>query len=700
MKRVRQSTPKGRAVTKAPAPLKTHRLRNLAFAALLVVIGAAAYANSLDGTFFLDDFSGIVRNQHIRQLWPPMNLCQSPTPSAGGRPVVALSFAVNYALGGLHVRGYHLFNIGVLILTAIALFGVVRRSLESTVVPERFRKASNGLALTSALLWMVHPLQTESVNYLSQRTESMMGLFYVLTLYCAIRGLRSRRSGLWHAASIAVCALGMASKQVMVTAPLMVVLYDCVFADRPFRDVFVRRRGLYAGLAATWAILATLMIAFPDTNVGYDQRVGPLDYAAEQSILVVGYLTRVFWPHTLIADYGYPGPRLAREVALHAVVLGILVAGTLALFRYMRPLAYCAIWFFAILAPTSTIVPIGSEVGAERRVYVPLMGLIVLLVVCGYAFLLWVADRASSSEKVWAKWPRNAGAMRIFGIVAVVLATTALATGTIRRNRDYASPVSLWRTVVKALPENVRALNNLGKALDAEGQPEEAIKHYRRAISLRPDMFEAHYNMGILLGSRGNIDAAIACYREALRLKPNLVQAHYNLGNAFFAKNDMDSAIEAYSAAVRLAPSFASAQYNLGIVLKKTGRLREALAQFLKAARLSPNLAAAFSDAAWILATHPDPNVRNPTEAVRLSQHALKLAARPGAVMLDTAAAAMAAAGQFDRAVKLARDSLSVARASNRGDLIDAVETRLQLYREGRAFVDAGPPTTSRPPAR
>ncbi|MGA2605784.1 MAG: hypothetical protein ABSG14_16325, partial [Verrucomicrobiia bacterium] len=203
---------------------------------LIIAAGIGAYHNSFQGPFILDDVPSILENPQIRHLWP---IGEALSPSAnsmvGGHPVVNLSLAVNYALGGLAVWGYHALNLTIHILAALTLFGIVRRTLARPKLREQFGASGEWVALAVAVLWTIHPLQTEAVTYLSERGESLMGLFYLLTLYGFLRGVESPGHGRWFVLSVAACALGMATKEVMVTAPLMVLLYDRTFVSQSFR---------------------------------------------------------------------------------------------------------------------------------------------------------------------------------------------------------------------------------------------------------------------------------------------------------------------------------------------------------------------------------------------------------------------------------------------------------------------------------
>ena len=221
---------------------------------VVVAAGVAAYANSLHGPFIFDDARSIAEDPAIRHLWPPWAPLKGAT-----RPTSAWTFAVNYALGGLRVEGYHVVNLLIHLSAALVLWGVARRTLKAYFVTVhgdcpnfRGEVRENGtvplrpvwLALAIALLWVVHPLQTQAVTYVVQREESLMGLFYLLTLYGFLRAQDSRRPGWWYAASAGCCALGMGAKKVMVTAPLMVLWYDRALVAGSWREIF-RRRWIY-----------------------------------------------------------------------------------------------------------------------------------------------------------------------------------------------------------------------------------------------------------------------------------------------------------------------------------------------------------------------------------------------------------------------------------------------------------------------
>ena len=484
----------------------------------LALVGVILYANSLSGPFFFDDHVSISENSHIRQLWPPLWLTAASTNSPlQGRPVVSFSMALNYALNGMNVRGYHIYNIVIHILCAWTLFGIVRRTLTGPKLTARFGRSATGLAFTCALLWMLHPLLTECVNYVTQRTESMMSLFYLLTLYCAIGALESAHRFRWYAAAVLACCCGMASKEVMVTAPLMVVVYDLIFSADSFNLTLRRRWPLYLGLAAGWVVLAALMISFPLTNAGFSVTVGPWDYAKNQCLIIVHYLRLALSPHPLALDYGYPASLSLAQVAPYgALLLALLAATVLALIR--RPMiGFLGVWFFVILGPTSSFAPMTTEVGAERRMYLPLASLIVLLVFLGHWFLARLPGRFSrpgqpASDPVPHRFART---IRYVMVLAVASAWSFL---TVLRNTDYRTEISLWQSAVRAIPQNSRAHNNLGNAYQKAGQLQHAFTCYHQALRIFPDLAPAHNNLAIALQSQGQFEQAIEHYRYAVQL--------------------------------------------------------------------------------------------------------------------------------------------------------------------------------------
>ncbi len=604
-------------------------------AAALVLAGTLAYSNALSGPFLFDDDNAIVRNTQIRQLWP-LSVPLSPprdTPVAG-RPLVNLTFAANYAVGGLDVRGYRLVNLGVHLLATLVLFGLVRRTLRLPVLTARFGPHALNLAWASAFLWMLHPLHTETVNYLPQRTESLMGLFYLLTLYCSVRAYegsasargaaraggvatqvaesrsdvgepkrvgramkRTRetpasqgsgdepRSRAWAVTAIVCCAMGMASKESMVTAPVVVALYDRAFIFPSFRSAFQRRGFLYAGLSATWLLLAVLMSSVPRTSIGFDAGTSAWVYFLNQMEMIARYLWLAIWPRALVLDYGLPRPLALADVAVPALFLVAAGLITLAVFL-RRPFAgFAGVWFFMTLAPTSSFVPIATEVGAERRMYLPLIGLVVLVVVGAFA----LAKRFTVREEIapeqkgrgWHPWPTSVGA------VVALAVSVLLAVGTYQRNREYDSRLSMALTIAERRPHG-RAHFIVGGELVAAGRNDEAIEHFQRSAVDYPG---AHFGLATELISAGRLEEGIHHAREFIRLMPEhaaVVAARDMLGRALAARGEADAAEEQFALLLQAAPRHTAANTYLGDRRLQQERHEEAIRYYQSALILVP----------------------------------------------------------------------------------------------------------------
>ncbi|SDR73228.1 tetratricopeptide repeat protein [Opitutus sp. GAS368] len=596
-----------------PPPSSASARRAIWLAASGLVLAAlAAYHNSFAGPFVFDDVPAIVDNPSIRPGWS-LGGVLAPGLDGGltvsGRPLVNLSLALNQSLGGEAVRGYHLVNLLIHVLAGLALFGIVRRTLaglpgRSLLAGDSGRNAIPGapespasrllqrdatwLALAVALLWTLHPLQTESVTYVVQRAESLMALCYLLTLYAFIRmaekpetGRSVRRgdgeanlkpeSRLWTGISIVACLAGMASKEVMASAPLMVLLYDRTFVAGSFREAWRRRWRYYSGLAATWLLLAWLVAGTTGRGgtAGFGAEVGPWRYLLTQCQAIIHYLWLVVWPDPLVFDYGTATVGGLGEVWLQALLLVALAAGTgVALVR--RPVwGFAGAWFFLILAPSSSVVPVATQTVAEHRMYLPLVAILGPAVLGLYA---WLGRRG-----------------------LVVCGALAVGWGglTVRRNADYGSEPGLWADTVAKRPANGRAHNNLGKAFFAANRFAEAQAQYEEAVRLQPGVPEPHYNLGLALARLGRPAEASNQYEEALRLQPNYAEAHNNLGNALLAGGRLEEAAVHYAEAVRLKPGFAEAHSNLANVRLEQGRGAEALREGEEAVRLDPNYAEA-----------------------------------------------------------------------------------------------------------
>ncbi|HXJ82351.1 MAG TPA: tetratricopeptide repeat protein [Candidatus Methylomirabilis sp.] len=546
--------------------------------------GFAVYATSFQGAFFFDDHTAIRDNRDIGQLWPPWAWQPRGESAVAWRPIAGLSLAINYALGGTRVWGYHAFNVIVHVLAGLVLFGVVRRTLAGPTLRDRYGNQAPWLAMAISLVWLVHPLQTESVTYVVQRTELLMGLFFLLTLYGVIRGHDSPRAGAWYIGAILACALGMGSKEVMVTAPLVVLAYDRVFLSGSFRELFRSRAVVYAGLATTWLPFLYRLLREGDLrseSAGFGLgSVTPWDYARTQVGVIVHYLRLSLWPHPLVVDYyDWPVAKSLRDVAPDAVIILTLLGATVWALRRQPALGFLGVWFFLILAPTSSVLVLLGEFAAERRMYLPLAAVVTLVVICAYEAI----------ERLSARLAVRSPSAKAAEAILLVTAVLALGYATVRRNEDYRSEASILLDLVSKRPDNARAHSNVGAALFRQRRLAEALHHFSEAVRLKPDYPQARNNLGAVLLEQGRLAEASAQFAEALRLKPDYADAHANMGAVLQRSGHTEEAIPQYTEAIRLAPTHALAHSNLGLALMEQGKLDEAARQFETALSLDPS---------------------------------------------------------------------------------------------------------------
>lgn len=570
-------------------------------AAILVI----AYVGTMRVPLLLDDVRSISDNPSIRNLWDVGRIF-NPPPEAltAGRPVTNFTFAVCYALSGVEPWSYHLVNLAIHILVSFALFGVVRRTLLTHLLEPQWGKSAVWIAGMVALLWGVHPVQTETVTYISQRAEALMALFFLLTLYCFILGVHSR-TRLWHSLAVGACLLGALSKEVIVTAPLMVWLYDRTFISGSFRAALRQRKLFYSALASTWIVVGWELLDVGRRGVGFGIGLSSFHYALTQCKAVTLYLGLCLWPHPLIFDHGTPVVDSIGEALPYALVLGVLVATSIWTWVRRPTLGFALAWFFVLLAPTSSIVPVNGSTIAENRVYLPLAAVVLLVV---------LAIRRCLSVRLAA----------LTCAIFVVVATVATAS----RNRDYQTGIRIWADTVAKAPNNPRAHYNLGILLAAlPSQQLDAMNQYAEAVRLKPDYATAHNNLAALVAKIPNREEeALRHFSEALRLNPEFAEAHCNLGSLLATMpNRQQDALVHFSEALRIRPDYAEAHNHLALVLAAMpNRQADAMAHWAEALRLKPDYAEAHNNIALLLAGTPN----HQQEAIEHYEKAIRLIPR------------------------------------------------------------------------
>jgi tetratricopeptide (TPR) repeat protein len=594
-----------------------------------------AFAPSLQGPFIFDDHVAIGGNPSITNLWSITGPLHPPADSPmAGRPVVNYSMAFNYWINSLagidqstdpgdpdKTVSYHVVNILLHLTCGLVLLGILRRTFRHGSFGEPWASHADGIALFITAVWLLHPLQTEAVDYITQRTEVIVSLCYLGMLYCSIRageaegdGVPSRIPWGWYAAGTIACALGMASKEVMFSAPLMVVLYDRAFRFGSWRELLhasKSRRWFYLSLAATLSVLFILMAGTPRArSVGFNLGFSALEYLHTQGWAIAHYLRLALVPDALSISYSStPIPHWHGVPGL--VMLSVFAAITL--FAWVRAgrwlwVGFLGAWFFLILGPSSSVVPIVSEPIAERRMYLPLLAVIVIAVVFGGVVLQEVRQRF-----------RLRPLPRMALIAGALVITLALSAATFQRSRLFESPEAIWRDAATHAPDNPRAWTNLAlmEAAGPHPRPDQAEAHYRRAIAVDSMYADALINIGMIELGRGARDSATAYFHRVLAVDSMNGRAAAGMGMVLLERGDA-------AAAVPLLEPFAEvggapALMSLGQALLQVGRTADGAAAFQRAIDLDPSRTDLMVYAASALLEHQQAARAEPylTEAVQ-----------------------------------------------------------------------------------
>ena len=636
---------------------KRHRLPDWLLCLLLAAVAIGIYSNTIGGPFVFDDHENIARNPHLqitRLDWPSLHHA-----AFGGvistRPVSYISFALNYYFLGYRVDGYHWINILIHAINGILLYFFLKQTL-NLVSPETERLIDtpdrkdrdagyrtldlpSQVAFFSALLWVAHPVQTQAVAYIIQRMTSMAAMFYLLALLFYIHARLSKtihRSVLLWVGVVVSGVLAMGSKEIAVTLPAVILLYEFFF----FRNLRITPSWLIASLVGLVLFAAIVLVSMGSVDPvhlvlkGYHSR----DFSIGQRLLtefrvVVFYLSLILFPHPsrlnldhdVALSHGLLDPPTI--LAAIALILGLLVmAGILA--KRNRFVSFCILWFLGNLVLESSVIAL--ELVFEHRLYLPSMMVFPVMVLLVF-------------RTVTSTWASR----------AVVGATIIICViWTVDRNRVWQDEVGLHRDTVAKSPLKARPYYGLGRALAERGD-------YREAV----DMLQ-----------------------EAVRLNPGYVQARNRLGSALAMLGDSEAAAVQFHKVIQLDPGYVGAYFNLDKYYENTKNYAAATAQFGHAAALAPGMTQTLYRLAWILSTCPDEQVRNGPEALSWAERLIRITGTQNPLALATLSAALAENGRFDAAVQVAQQAEVAARTYGMGDLEEKIREQLNTYRSNRPF--------------
>jgi len=646
----------GRALDKVTPHPSFSREQQGYSALLLVVVTFVAYLPALQGGFIWDDDDYVTNNRLLHSLKGLWQIWSVPGATPQYYPLSFTSFWMDYHLWQLAPLGYHLTNVLLQALNAILLWTVLRR----LNVPG---------AWLAAAIFAVHPVNAETVAWVTERKNLLAGCFYLSSALACLRfwlpnptmadsrAARFSESSAsdpgkwkfyWLALFLYLCAL--LAKTAAIALPVVILLvvwwkrgktgWRELFLLVPFLAV-----GMVMGLLTVWVENRFVHATGSEWAFSFPERC-----------LIAGravwfYLSKLVWPHPLIFVYPRWEINTAQPMAYLSVLTLVSVLFILWLNRggWARPTLVALAYFLALLFPVLGFFNVfffRYSFVADHFQYLASIGPLTLAA-GGITLALGRFKQ------------RNPFLKPVFCGALLLLAGTL----TWRQCGMYSDLETLWRVTLARNPTAWMAHNNLGTVLAAKGQAKEAIENFQKAIQLNPNLSNAHYNLGIALEKKGQFDGAISQFQEAIRLRPDYVDAHNDLGIAF----------------------------------EKKGQIAEAINQYQEAVRLDPDFAMALNNLAWMLATSPDGQFRNGAEAVGLAEHACELTHYGKPLFVGTLAAAYAEAGRFPEAMSTAEKAEQL--ATDAGLTVVAAKNRqlLELYHAGKPYHESPSATPSVP---
>jgi tetratricopeptide (TPR) repeat protein len=555
---------------------------HLFYIAIPVLLGLVVYFNSLDNGFVYDDYATIVENKYIRQPGKslPSLFNRSYFNIAAGeasyRPVATLSYYLIYAVGELNATWYHLFSVLLHAFNVMLAYILAHR-----IIKNRY------CAMITGLLFACHPALTEAVDAISYNEDLLTAAFFLLSVIC-YAGINTAvvKSGIPTFVLSLVCfLLALLSKEMAITLPAVLFLYDLTIRDAGSRAISLRSIGriikeriyFYTGyLAVSFFYLYLRFVSF--YNPG--ESIKPLYGSLIERIVYLpahlfSFIKLAVFPAELNADYvfAYPAGFFEMDNLIGLLVVFALIVASFAIYKKSKPIFFGIWWFLITLSPVYNLIPLFNPL-AERYLYIPILG-------------FCMAAAVVVNDVVKSRLPRP-GAGKIVTTVLVVFIVGLFSSVTIARNRDWKDGLTLWSKTVKSSPDSSVARGSLGHAYQQLGRLDEAVEQYKRAVAIYPDDYKAHYNLGVVYDQQGLSDKAIQSYQRSIQANPAYPNARFNLGIIYQNQGEIDQAIVQFRKVTELDPADFQARNNLGVAYAMQGELEKAVAQWEKILELDP----------------------------------------------------------------------------------------------------------------
>ena len=550
------------------------------------------FGNGIGNEFVFDDIPLVVENELIRSIEniPVVIGIEEGVPQY--RPVRIVSYMIDYAIGGMTPAVYHVFNYIYHGLTAFIVYLVLQELMGAWLI-----------AVAGGMLFIAHPIVTDSVTYISGRRDILVALFYVLGFYYFVR--YRKRGGWWYPVLMVMCfLLALGSKEMAVTFPVVCMLYDFTVAwaelessgsmtgkmKKAMVGVFRQHWKMYVPvvLIGGYYFYDKVFVHYPSLKKGFYGGDAVSNFSTTARI-ICHYIKLVFFPVVLHADYSYNAFPLSRSFFEVGVLGAVAAVGGIVwiVVRWLerdRWVFFGGMWFFVTLLPVCQIFP-HHELMAEHYVYLPLVGVIMV-----FARLWWhIVQRK-----------------RVLGVVVVSLLFVLFSVRTVERNRDWRDGMTLWGSVLKRTPECARAHDNMGTEYFKRKEYASALSHYQWAVRIRPDHAIFHNNLGMAYGALGDIENARKAFEKAIMLNPQLAKSYVSLGMIFCIKKDYEKAVHFFARSTalqrgiirKMGSAAALFRFSVAKIMSEKGEMELAIGAYKWAIHLKPDYVEAYQELA------------------------------------------------------------------------------------------------------
>jgi tetratricopeptide (TPR) repeat protein len=536
--------------------------------AALIISGFLVYGNSLNGKFIWDD-NGLLKNNNYIKDWKYLpEIIKSDFGSGGDtksnyyRPLQEVLHMAGYSLWGLNVQGYHLTSIFLHILAVIALYFFVRLILYDT-----------NIAFLASLLFLVHPINTETVCYISGISDSLSLFFILLSLILYLKSFGSH-AVTFNILSLLSLSMALFSKENAVVVPVLILLYHYAFKKRLEINKIIPFFALVIGYVL---LRLTVLSPFVHPDVSYLvllKRI-PGFFAA-----LAEYLRLLLLPFGLRVEYGDRLFNLGDFRVITGVLLALLLISAAFIKRKNNPLFFLSVaWFFAALLPVSNIIPLNFSFMMEHWLYLPSFGFCAIL------------------SSVLCSSPKNKNIVFFLRVLAAVL-LIFYSYLTFRQSEYWREPVTFYNRTLRYAPDSWRFYNELGLEYENDSKNDEAIASFQKALEIKPDLVGVYYNLAELYHKLGREKDALLMYNTAQGINQRLMQEYYERGKAYSKAQKEKEAVSAYLKALELDPDNLMLNQELASSYIITGYYRKAIALLLKVIKASPDSALAYNNLA------------------------------------------------------------------------------------------------------